>query len=75
MRLIITVVLGLIMATTCNAGIFKSVSGGQAAENVQVLAVPGKTPKTYNPNTGEMKDITIKVPHKAASLDSTVDTK
>lgn len=64
MKTILLIILGASLASVCNAGIIKSNNDQGGSDSVQVLVKPGKTPTTYNPKTGEKKEIKLKEKNK-----------
>ena len=60
MKRLITTILALAFTLPCFA-VDNPPSPQVQAEKVQVFVRPGKTPTTYNPYTGEVKEITPKV--------------
>ena len=61
MKKLLFITLGILLSASCNAGIFKSTNDQGGSDSVQVLVLPGKVSQTYNPKTGEVKDIKVKV--------------
>jgi len=49
-----------LLSANSNAGVFKSTNGQGESDSVQVMAKPGKVAQTYNPKTGEVKEIKVK---------------
>ena len=45
------------MSASSHAGVFKSKNDQGESVDVQVMVMPGKVAQTYNPKTGEVKDI------------------
>ena len=61
MKTILFIALGVSFSVSSYAGVFKSKNDQGESANVQVMVMPGKTAKTYNPKTGEEKEIKPKV--------------
>lgn len=57
MKTILFISIGILLSTSCNAGVFKSKNDQGESADVQVLVMPGKVAQTYNPKTGEVKII------------------
>ena len=61
MKKLLFITLGILFSANCNAGVFKSTNDQGKSDNVQVIVLPGKVAQTYNPKTGEVKDIKVNV--------------
>jgi len=53
---------GLTLSFSTQASFFISdtLNDEGKADSLQVMVIPGKTPTTYNPKTGELKEIKVK---------------
>ena len=59
MKKLLFITLGILLSASCNAGVFKSTNDQGKSDSVQILVKPGKVAQTYNPKTGEVKDIKV----------------
>jgi len=57
MKMILFITVGILMSASSHAGVFKSKNDQGESVDVQVMVMPGKVAQTYNPKTGEVKDI------------------
>lgn len=61
MKTILFIAIGILLSANSYAGVFKSKNDQGDSVDVQVMVIPGKVSQTYNPKTGEVKDIKVKV--------------
>ena len=60
MKTIFIMMVGILLSANSHAGIFKSINTEGKSDDVQVMVLPGKVAQTYNPKTGETKEIKVK---------------
>jgi len=59
MKKLLFITLGILFSASCYAGVFKATNDQGQSDSVQVLVLPGKVAQTYNPKTGEVKEIKV----------------
>lgn len=65
MKTILFITVGVLLSASSYAGVFKSKNDQGESVDVQVMVLPGKVAQTYNPKTGEVKDIKVNLKDKS----------